>query len=426
MLIDDLYNQLVDLTCDTRIYPWLHPFTLLADAALTFLVVKKVPYTEIDFSTYMQQVELYINGQRDYTKLTGSTGPLVYPALHVYIYSWLYWACEQGTNIVKAQYTFIGVYLVALNFAIMAYRKANAPPYLLPLLVLSKRLHSIYVLRLFNDGFAALFFWAGIVLVQRKSWVPASTLFSLAIGVKMTVLLALPGFLLLAATCASIRTAIASVASMLMVQVLVATPFLQNNVNAYLSRAFEFSRQFLFKWTVNWRFVGEETFLSKEFSASLLVAHASLLALFILTRWIPISGLSIPAHIRRLRKPLPQELLKSISARADSKTVTTVILTSFAIGILCARSLHYQFFAYLAWISPFLLWRSNLHPVLIYAAWAAQEWAWNVFPSTDMSSKIVVVSLALQVLGVWWGTRNDTYGQPEKGIDSVAKAKKLR
>lgn len=38
--------------------------------------------------------------------------------------------------------------------------------------------------------------------------------------------------------------------------------------------------------------------------------------------------------------------------------------------------------------------------MLIYIVWALQEWAWNVYPSTNASSAIVVLSLALQVFGV--------------------------
>ena len=85
----------------------------------------------------------------------------------------------------------------------------------------------------------------------------------------------------------------------------------------------------------------------------------------------------------------------------------TSILTSMAIGMLCARSLHYQFYAYIAWSTPFLLWKAGLHPILIYAIWGAQEWGWNVYPSTDTSSIVVVGCLFVQVFSVWWGTRND-------------------
>ena len=34
--------------------------------------------TEIDWDTYVKQVKIYIEGERDYTKISGPTGPLVY------------------------------------------------------------------------------------------------------------------------------------------------------------------------------------------------------------------------------------------------------------------------------------------------------------------------------------------------------------
>ena len=191
------------------------------------------------------------------------------------------------------------------------------------------------------------------------------------------------------------------------VQVLIAIPFLTTNALGYLSRAFEFTRQFLFKWTVNWRFVGEEMFLSKAFSRGLLLANLMLLALFVLTRWTRPSGLSLTQLVRRVFKPLPNDLERQISRNVNPTFIMTTILTSMIIGMLCARSLHYQFYAYIAWATPFLLWRARFHPVFIYAIWGAQEWAWNVYPSTNTSSKVVVGCLAIQVLGVWWGTRND-------------------
>lgn len=51
-----------------------------------------------------------------------------------------------------------------------------------------------------------------------------------------------------------------------------------------------------------------------------------------------------------------------------------------------------------------------MHPFIIYAIWAAQEWAWNVYPSTKISSMVVVGCLSVQVVGIWWGTRKDFAG----------------
>lgn len=83
----------------------------------------------------------------------------------------------------------------------------------------------------------------------------------------------------------------------------------------------------------------------------------------------------------------------------------TSILSAVVIGCLCARSLHYQFFVYIAWSTPFLLWRSGMHPVLLYGLCFAQEWAWNVYPSTNVSSMVVVGCLAITVGSIWFGTR---------------------
>lgn len=150
----------------------------------------------------------------------------------------------------------------------------------------------------------------------------------------------------------------------------------------------------MFKWTVNWRFIGEELFLSKGFSLALLTVHLSLIGLFLTTYWLKPASSNPLSYVRDFlhERQRPVALSKSY--------IMTVMLTSLAIGLLCARSLHYQFFAYLSWATPFLLWRAGLHPVLLYAAWALQEWAWNVYPSTNASSIVVVLSLAVQVFGV--------------------------
>lgn len=174
---------------------------------------------------------------------------------------------------------------------------------------------------------------------------------------------------------------------------------------SYFARAFELTRQFLYKWTVNWRFVPESTFLSKPFAIGLLAAHVVLLLWFARTLWTKPSRRQPREFLRMIRdEPRDQE---QISRRITPNFIMTAMLSAVAIGLLCARSLHYQFYAYLAWTTPFLLWKAGFHPVLQYALWGAQEWAWNVYPSTPLSSATVVGVLAITVVGVWWGTRNE-------------------
>lgn len=111
-------------------------------------------------------------------------------------------------------------------------------------------------------------------------------------------------------------------------------------------------------------------------------------------------------------EPRDQE---QIARRTTPDFIMTSMLTATAIGMLCARSLHYQFYAYIAWATPFLLWKAGFHPIVQYALWGAQEWAWNVYPSTPASSATVVGVLAVTVLGAWWGTRKEYEGVERRG-----------
>ncbi|KAL3328715.1 hypothetical protein AABB24_036045, partial [Solanum stoloniferum] len=60
---------------------------LIADSILVALIIAYVPYTKIDWDAYMSQVTGFLEGERDYSNLKGDTGPLVYPAGFLYIYS---------------------------------------------------------------------------------------------------------------------------------------------------------------------------------------------------------------------------------------------------------------------------------------------------------------------------------------------------
>ncbi|KAJ9644608.1 dolichyl-P-Man:Man(5)GlcNAc(2)-PP-dolichol alpha-1,3-mannosyltransferase [Coniosporium tulheliwenetii] len=400
-----LVDQCLDIVSNPRHTRWICPLLLAADAALCGLIIWKIPYTEIDWKAYMEQVKQFINGERDYIKIKGGTGPLVYPGVHVYIYRILYSLTDHGTNIRLAQLVFGGVYLVNLAVVMACYRLARVPPYVFPLLVLSKRLHSIYLLRCFNDCFAVLALFTSIYAYQKRMWTAGSVVYSLGLGVKMSLLLVLPAIGVILLQGIGKDRAITQAMIIGQLQVLIGYPFLGTNARSYFSRAFEFTRQFLYKWTVNWRFVSEETFLSKEFALSLLLAHACFLALFLTTRWSRPSKRSLSDFVRTvLKEPCDQDL---IARRITPQFILTTILSANAIGMLCARSLHYQFYSWIAWATPFLLWRAKFHPFLQYALWAAQEWAWNVYPSTPVSSMTVVAMLAVQVAGVWRGTRRD-------------------
>ncbi len=275
------------------------------------------------------------------------------------------------------------------------------PPYVFPLLILSKRLHSIFVLRCFNDCFAVFFLWLTIYLFQKRAWTLGTVVYTWGLGVKMSLLLVLPAVGVILLLGRGFTGSLQLAAIIAQVQFLLAVPFLRENAQGYLSRAFELSRQFFFKWTVNWRFVGEDTFLSRPFALGLLAMHASVLVWFGVKKWLTPARkpwLSVVAPILRFSSPFDSQEEPRVSAQVTPEYVMATMLSANVIGLLFARSLHYQFYSYLAWSTPYLLWRSGAHPLVQYGIWALQEWAWNVFPSTNVSSGVVVAVLAATVV----------------------------
>ncbi|KAI1650594.1 glycosyltransferase family 58 protein [Daldinia loculata] len=400
-----LVSQAVRLVFDvangrSALSKFVPPCLFLLDAVLCALIIWKIPYTEIDWTTYMEHIKLYVSGEHDYTALTGATGPLVYPAAHVYTYTALYYLTNEGKDIFLAQQIFAVLYMATLALVMACYWKAKVPPYVFPLLILSKRLHSVFVLRCFNDCFATFFLWLAIFLFQRRAWTAGSIVYSWGLGIKMSLLLVLPAVGIVLFLGRGFSGSLKCAAIMAQMQIVIATPFLQANAWGYASKAFELTRQFFFKWTVNWRFVGEETFLSRPFSLVLLGMHAVVISGFIVGKWLKPAGKPLSAIIMPLLQfssPFSPREEPLVSSRVTPNYVMTTILSANVIGLLFARTLHYQFYSYLAWSTPYLLWRSGAHPVVQYGLWALQEWAWNVFPSTPISSGVVVGVLAITV-----------------------------
>lgn len=83
------------------------------------------PDTEIDWVAYMEQIAQFVGGERDYTKIEGGTGPLVYPAAHVYTFTGLYYITDEGKNIFLAQQIFAVLYMATLALVMLCYWKAK-------------------------------------------------------------------------------------------------------------------------------------------------------------------------------------------------------------------------------------------------------------------------------------------------------------
>ncbi|XP_071898569.1 dol-P-Man:Man(5)GlcNAc(2)-PP-Dol alpha-1,3-mannosyltransferase isoform X1 [Anas platyrhynchos] len=112
---------------EPRYTPLVAACLCLAEGGVNLWVIRRVPYTEIDWQAYMAEVEGFANGTRDYTQLRGDTGPLVYPAGFVYIFLGLYYATGRGADVRLAQYIFAGLYLLNLLLVFRIYCRTNKP-----------------------------------------------------------------------------------------------------------------------------------------------------------------------------------------------------------------------------------------------------------------------------------------------------------
>nr|XP_009775624.1 PREDICTED: dol-P-Man:Man(5)GlcNAc(2)-PP-Dol alpha-1,3-mannosyltransferase isoform X3 [Nicotiana sylvestris] len=331
---------------------------LFADSILVTLIIAYVPYTKIDWDAYMSQVTGFLEGERDYSNLKGDTGPLVYPAGFLYIYSAIQYVT--GGQVYPAQILFGFLYMLDLAIVVFIYLKTDVVPWwALSLLSLSKRVHSIFVLRLFNDCLATTLLHAALISIIYQKWHLGLVIFSGAVSIKMNVLLYAPPLLLLMVKAMDIVGVISALAGAALVQrssykfvvhmIVIGLPFVLSHPASYISKAFDLGRVFIHFWSVNFKFVPEEIFVSKAFALSLLVAHLSLLLIFAHYRWCRHEGgLFAVVHSKIIQLKL------RVARRDPSPTnrvlqtdhiVTTMFVGNF-IGIICARSLHYQFYSW--------------------------------------------------------------------------------
>eukprot|EP00897_Mesotaenium_endlicherianum_P010505 jgi/Mesen1/9483/ME000063S08930 len=397
---------------DAKAAAYIAYFILLAECLFSAVIIWKVPYTKIDWDAYMSQVTGFLEGERNYNKLEGDTGPLVYPAGFLYIYSGLQYLTRG--NIFPAQVIFGALYVVNQALVLLIYvRSKVVPPWALVLLALSKRVRSIFMLRLFNDCFAMTLLHAAMAILQSNLWTLGLAVFSAAVSVKMNVLLFAPPLQMLLFKGTSWLGVFAALATAALVQLAVGYPFLIHHP----------------KESVNFKFVHEDFFVSKPFALALLVLHLSMLLLFAARRWCrheggmlavmglknaPGGGAGSMTAGRKARffkgRPLAAADVGHKQALSPEH-VATLMLTGNFIGIMFARSLHYQFYSWYFHSIPYLLWRTSFPTPIRLVLFAIIEICWNVYPSTAASS-LALLSCHLVLLGgLWWGPHDEPHTQ---------------
>jgi alpha-1,3-mannosyltransferase len=391
-------------TLTGRQFAWLVVCVCAAQLCVSAAVVRFVAYTEIDWRAYMQEVEGYLGGELDYEKLRGDTGPLVYPGAFVYLFAALRWATDGGHDVRQAQLLFAALQVgVVGTLCVLARHTRHTPVGALALAALgSRRIQSIFVLRLFNDCWATALSLLSFVLLLRAqrqragaapvALVASAALFSVAVGVKMNVLLFAPALLcVLLLQFGAARTAL-HLTVCAGVQLLVGAEFLLAAPRSYLVRSFDLGRQFFYIWSVNWQFVPEQLFLAAPFKLALLALHVALLGAFCYARWLPAWRAS----------------------NGSSDTTLLILFSANLIGVACARSLHYQFYVWYFFSLPFIGAQFAAQRqrqsggrggavawTLFIAVMLALELAWNVFPPRAALSALMC-ACHVGLLAITW------------------------
>ena len=186
-------------------------------------------------------------------------------------------------------------------------------------------------------------------------------------------------------------------------QLTLGMPFLLHHPMSYISKAFEFSRVFLYRWSVNWSFVPESIFLSKPFATALLGLHVTLLLLFAHCKWCrPAGGLHLLLARRFAgQKAVPGQSSSRMLETFAAKRMLMMLFSANLIGIICARTLHFQFYSWYFHTLPFLLWQVDMWTPLRLTILFCIEIVWNVFPSTAVASLVLFCCHCIVLAKVW-------------------------
>mmetsp|Transcript_76229 Transcript_76229/g.174630 ORF Transcript_76229/g.174630 Transcript_76229/m.174630 type:complete len:222 (+) Transcript_76229:104-769(+) len=180
------------------------------------------------------------------------------------------------------------------------------------------------------------------------------------------------------------------------VQLALAAPFLQGHATEYFSGAFNMGRAFQHLWSVNFKFVPESIFQSSEFSRGLL---GVLLVLWLAYAWKwcqPLGGIG---------RVLQRSLQGKVDTAEPCDIASLLYVVNF-IGVICSRSLHFQFYVWYFHSLPIVL-SSTCYPWWMqFVLWVVLELCWNpwdrqVGTSTPASSALLCATHLVVVVGIF-------------------------
>ena len=364
-------------------------------------------YHNVDWDSYVTQLELILDGELDYAKIKGENGFLVYPAGHVYHFYLIYTITNKG-NVIIARFIYLFLYLLMNFFVFQIYDEVLPEKlhWIKIFLAISQPMLGIVADRLFNDIFSMIYMYACINFLlkcRKNSFLVATLLYSIAVSAKINVLLFLPGILYIFVKSKGVLFMISQLIFIISFQILVGLPFILHNPGNYFNKSFDLSRQFEFLQTMNWQMLLENIFNSPIFHKVLLLFHVSLLLMFLLLKW------EKPANLREfIRKMRLDELDFDGEMRPlDKNFMVRVLFICNLIGILCCRSLHYQFLLWYYSSLPFLVWQTKLPIYVKFIMMLSFTYGWSYQRSPYKSLFLFIFHVSLLFLLAFYDRKGE-------------------
>jgi alpha-1,3-mannosyltransferase len=234
-----------------------------------------------------------------------------------------------------------------------------------------------------------------------------------AVSIKMNILLFAPALWMLMIVDIGMYGSLFCIFICALVQLLVGAPFLSNNFWGYIGRSFEMGRVFTFKWSVNYKFLPENIFVSKQLAVGLLCFHLLFLGLFLTQRWYWNNSAGKDNKgglVQVIRDSFSKKLATSL-VRSDMNVefLLVTMFTSNFVGIVFCRSLHFQFYCWYFHTVPFLLWQNEKVPTIVkIMVLLGLEFTWSYCldpiegTSTPLSSGVLQLTHVVMLTCLWY------------------------
>lgn len=318
-------------------------------------------YQDDDFYSYLEQAEFIKDGIMDYSKITGRSGPIAYPALSSYLHVFMLnkYLTNDMQYYMPARIICSVSHLITMYFLVKIYQLAfkDKPGYANLVLVLCFSFISIQASadKIFNDTYTTMFCVIAIFLYQRHQHVLGTLTMSIALGVKMNPIMHIPAIYLITSRSRGIIVGTLHIVAIIGLQYVYAYPFIDTpeKFESYVDRAFNIGRTYGHGHNFHWRFLLPVIMATFVFNFTLLLIQAGLLLYFLLNKWMKFRDSFRELSIWPLR------ILPKFQKQEPFYVAEVFFVCNF-IGMVCSRGVFFQYVIWFWFSYPFMLYNGPM------------------------------------------------------------------